>query len=128
MRLFGGAQQSADTYQHPKFTKKIRFYQRPSPRPSYESVDRRKNQFDTLLLVTDSGALMPKADRPSSAERTQAYRQRLRAAGDEEVLLKLPRETIALLDDLKECHGLRNRSQALMQLIEQGRAIAQQIT
>ena len=128
MRLFGGAQRSADTYQHPRFTKKIRCYQRPSARPSYESVDRRKNQFDTLLLVTDSGAPMPKADRPSSTERTQAYRQRLRAAGDEEVLLKLPRETIALLDDLKECHGLRNRSQALLQLIEHGRAIAQQIT
>ena len=90
-------------------------------------MDRRKNQFDTLLLVTDLDAPMPKADRPSSTERTQAYRQRLRAAGDEEVLFKLPRQTIALLDELKQRHGLRNRSQALLQLIEQGRATAQQM-
>jgi hypothetical protein len=69
---------------------------------------------------------MPKANRPTSTERTQAYRQRLRAAGDEEVLFKLPKQTVALLDELKECHGLRNRSQALLQLIEQGRAAAQQ--
>jgi len=127
MRPFGGAQRSADTYQHPKFTRKTQCYQRISATRSHESVDRRKNQFDTLLLVTDSDAPMPKADRPSSTERTQAYRQRLRAAGDEEVLLKLPRQTIALLDDLKECHGLRNRSQALLQLIEHGRATAQQM-
>jgi hypothetical protein len=78
--------------------------------------------------VTDSGALMQRANRPSSTERTQAYRQRLRAAGDEEVLLKLPRQTVALLDELKECHGLRNRSQALLQLIEEKGATAQQMT
>jgi len=71
---------------------------------------------------------MPTADRPTSTERTKAYRQRLRAAGDEEVLVKLPRQTIALLDELKQCHGLRNRSQALLQLIEYGRATAQQMT
>jgi hypothetical protein len=78
--------------------------------------------------VTDSGALMQRANRPSSTERTQAYRQRLRAAGDEEVLLKLPRQTVALLDELKECHGLRNRSQALLQLIQEKGATAQQMT
>jgi hypothetical protein len=91
-------------------------------------MDRRKNRSDTLLLVTDSGASMLKTNRPTSTERTQAYRQRLRAAGDEEVLLKLPRQTVALLDQLKECRGLRNRSQALLQLIEQKGAPAQQIT
>ena len=71
---------------------------------------------------------MQRANRPSSTERTQAYRQRLRAAGDEEVLLKLPRQTVALLDELKECHGLRNRSQALLQLIGEKGATAQQMT
>ena len=80
---------------------------------------------DTLLLVTDSGAPMTDAEKAPSTFRTQAYRQRLRAAGDEEVLLKLPKATVALLDELKECHGLRNRSQALLQLIEHGRAAAQ---
>jgi hypothetical protein len=71
---------------------------------------------------------MPEADRPTSNKRNQAYRERLRAAGDEEVLLKLPRQTIALLDELKECHGLRSRSQAALQLIERGREATQQIT
>ena len=63
----------------------------------------------------------------TSAIHNRVYRERLRAAGGEEVLFQLPRETIALLDDLKQRQGLRNRSQALLQLIEQGRATAQQI-
>ena len=63
-----------------------------------------------------------------SAIHNRLYRERLRAAGGEEVLFQLPREIVALLDDLKERHGLRNRSQALLQLIEQGRATAQQMT
>jgi metal-responsive CopG/Arc/MetJ family transcriptional regulator len=50
------------------------------------------------------------------------------AAGGQEVLFKLPKETVVMLDEIKERQGLRNRSQALMQLIEQGRAAAQQTT
>ena len=61
-----------------------------------------------------------------AANNNRAYRQRQRAAGSEGVLLHLPRATVAMLDAIKERHGLRNRSQALMQLIEQGRATAQQ--
>jgi hypothetical protein len=64
----------------------------------------------------------------TSAIHNRVYRERLRAAGGEEVLFQLPRETIALLDDLKQRQGLRNRSQALLQLIEQGRATAQHVT
>jgi hypothetical protein len=56
------------------------------------------------------------------------YRQRLRAAGDEQVLVQLPRATVAMLDAIKKRQGLRSRSQALLQLIEQGRAAAQQMT
>ena len=37
-------------------------------------------------------------------------------------------QTVAMLDAIKERQGLRNRSQALLQLIEQGRATAQQMT
>ena len=44
------------------------------------------------------------------------------------MLFQLPRETVAILDELKERHGLRNRSQALLQLIEQREATAQQMT
>lgn len=67
---------------------------------------------------------------PTAAEagRNRRHRQRIRAAGGEEVLVQLPRETVAMLDDLKKRQGLRNRSQALLQLIEQGRAAAQQMT
>jgi hypothetical protein len=69
---------------------------------------------------------MPKTIR--SIENNRAYRERLRAAGSEEVLLQLPRATVAMLDDLKRRQGLRSRSQALLQLIEEGRAAAQQTT
>ena len=64
----------------------------------------------------------------TSTEKTRLYRQRLRAAGGEEVLFQLPRETVALLDELKERQGLRSRSQALLQLIARGRTTAQQMT
>ena len=62
------------------------------------------------------------------AEHVQAYRRRLAAAGDQEVLFKLPQQMVEMLDAIKERQGLRNRSQALMQLIEQGRATAQRMT
>jgi hypothetical protein len=62
----------------------------------------------------------------ASAAKNLRYRQRLRAAGGEEVLLQLPRETVAMLDAIKERQGLRSRSQALLQLIEQKGAVAQQ--
>lgn len=70
---------------------------------------------------------MPRTAPLSSAEKARFYRQRLRAGGSEGVLLHLPRATVAMLDEIKERQGLRSRSQALLQLIEQGRAAAQQI-
>ena len=63
----------------------------------------------------------------ASVENSRIYRQPLRAAGASEVLFQLPRETVALLDDLKQRQGLRSRSEALLQLIEHGRAAAQQM-
>jgi hypothetical protein len=59
-----------------------------------------------------------KADHPTIAEHVRAYRRRIAAAGEQEVLFKLPNETVALLDELKKRHGLRNRGQVLLQLIE----------
>jgi len=53
------------------------------------------------------------------------YRQRLREAGEREVLFQLPDELVALIDDVKERQGLRSRSLALMQLIERGREVTQ---
>ena len=69
---------------------------------------------------------MPRAAPLSSAEKARIYRQRLRASGGEEVLFKLPQQTVAMLDELKARHGLRNRSQALLQLIEEKGAPTQQ--
>jgi hypothetical protein len=64
----------------------------------------------------------------ASSDKNLRYRQRLRAAGNEEVLLQLPRATVAMLDAIKERDGLRSRSQAFLQLIEQGKAATQQTT
>lgn len=64
----------------------------------------------------------------TSASKVALYRQRLRASGGGEVLFQLPRETITLIDDIKKRQGLRSRSQALLQLIEQGREATQQMS
>ena len=58
--------------------------------------------------------------------RQRAYRRRMAAAGEQEVLFRLSNETVALIDEIKERQGLRNRGQVLEQLIEKGRAAAQQ--
>ena len=65
--------------------------------------------------------------RPSqSPTDTAPIAARLAAKGNHQLVVALPREIVAFLDELKERHGLRNRSQALLQLIEQGREAAQQ--
>lgn len=58
-------------------------------------------------------------------DKDRAYRRRLAAQGQHQLMVALPRETVALIDELKERRGLRNRSQVLMQLIEQRREVAQ---
>jgi hypothetical protein len=62
------------------------------------------------------------------SEKDRAYRRRLAARGRLQFIADLPCETVAFLDDLKERHGLRNRSQVLEQFIERGRQAAQQTT
>lgn len=57
------------------------------------------------------------------AAHVRAYRQRQEAAGNKEVTLHLPIDAVAFLDEVKERSGLRNRSQALVQLIERGREV-----
>ena len=63
----------------------------------------------------------------TNALKTARFRRHLRAAGAQGVLFRLPDETVVILDKVKECQGLRNRSQALLQLIEQGRKATQQV-
>ena len=60
------------------------------------------------------------------SERYRAYRRRLVAKGRRQLIVDLPRETVAFIDELKERQGLNNRGQVLEQLIEQGRQVAQQ--
>jgi hypothetical protein len=60
------------------------------------------------------------------SEKDRAYRRRLAENGHHQLVIALPREIVALLDELQQRQGLRNRSQAVLQLIEQGRAAAQQ--
>jgi hypothetical protein len=60
------------------------------------------------------------------SDKHRAYRRRLAAKGRLQLIADLPRETVAFLDELKQRHGLRNRSQVLEQLIELGREVAQQ--
>ena len=56
----------------------------------------------------------------------RAYRRRIVERGRLQFIADLPRETVAFLDQIKQRQGLRNRGQVLEQLIEQGRAAAQQ--
>ena len=59
-------------------------------------------------------------------DKYRAYRRRLAAQGNHQLVVSLPREIVALLDELQKSQRLRNRSQALLQLIEQGRQTTQQ--
>jgi hypothetical protein len=60
------------------------------------------------------------------AEDMRAYRRRLAAQGQHQFVAALPRETVAFIDEFKQRQGLRSRSQALLQLIEQGKEAARQ--
>ena len=60
------------------------------------------------------------------AQEMRAYRTRLAAEGQHQFIAALPRETVAFLDEFKQRQGLRSRSQALLQLIEQGRQTVRQ--
>jgi hypothetical protein len=68
---------------------------------------------------------MPTTETPNS-ERGRAYRARILAKGRLQFIADLPRETVALIDEIKERQGLRNRSLVIEQLIERGRQVTQQ--
>lgn len=62
------------------------------------------------------------------SDKDRAYRRRQAAAGRHQLIVALPTETVALIDLLKQQQGLRNRSQALLQMIELGRDAIRQAT
>ena len=59
-------------------------------------------------------------------DKHRAYRRRLVAKGNRQLVIALPREMVAFLDEIKQRQGLRNRSQVVQQLIEQGKAALRQ--
>ncbi len=66
--------------------------------------------------------------RAEIAANVRAYRERQVLEGNKELTLYLPVEAVEYLDELKAQLGLRNRSQALVILIEQGREAIRHIT
>jgi hypothetical protein len=77
---------------------------------------------------------MPPAEN-AFCPRQQAYRRRLAAAGEAEVLFRLSHSTVAAIDEIKQRYGLRNRGQVLehensarelLKLFEQRREATQQ--
>jgi hypothetical protein len=63
----------------------------------------------------------------ATVDKDRAYRRRMAAEGRRQLVIALPQEMISAIDELKLHRGLKNRSQVLMELIEQGRQPAQQI-
>jgi len=62
----------------------------------------------------------------TATDKHRAYRRRLVAQGNHQIVVALPREIVALLDEIRQRQGLPNRSQAVLQLIERGRGAARQ--
>lgn len=60
-------------------------------------------------------------------DKDRAYRRRLASKGRRQLVVDLPQEMIETIDELKHRRGLRSRSQVLMELIERGRMVTQQI-
>jgi hypothetical protein len=65
-------------------------------------------------------------EKPAAYDKNRAYRQRIAANGNHQLIVALPRETVAFVDELQKRQGLRNRSQAVLHLIERGREVTQQ--
>ena len=72
---------------------------------------------------------------PATETAKHAYRRRLKASGEQEVLIRLSNETVAFIDHLRKRHKLRNRGQVLeyensarelLKLFEQRREATQQ--
>ena len=64
----------------------------------------------------------------SSVEHTRTYRERLRKAGRKDVLLTLPHETVALLDQLQTRLGFKNRSAVAVALLAKALEEQNQLT
>ena len=63
----------------------------------------------------------------NTGDKDRAYRRRLAARGRRQLIVDLPEELIAAIDELKQRQSLRSRSQVLVKLIERGREAIQPI-
>ena len=63
----------------------------------------------------------------TTGDKDRAYRRRLAARGRRQLIVDLPEELIAAIDELKQRQSLRSRSQVLVKLIERGREAIQQM-
>jgi hypothetical protein len=62
----------------------------------------------------------------TGTDKHRAYRRRLAAKGWRQFIGALPSETLAFIDELKELHGLPNRSLVMLELDEEKRRAAAQ--
>ena len=79
-----------------------------------------------FLQVNSRGGSIMKPGHRDIAKDVRAYRRRIAAAGEKEVMFKVSNETVALIDELKQRLGLRNRGQVLEQHFRNRREAAQQ--
>ena len=63
----------------------------------------------------------------NTGDKDRARRRRLAARGRRQLIVDLPEELIAAIDELKQRQSLRSRSQVLVKLIERGREAIQQM-
>jgi hypothetical protein len=61
--------------------------------------------------------MYPSDQTDAKRQRNRAVRQRLREAGYTEIIVLLPKERVAELDEVKDSLGLANRGQAVEQLL-----------
>lgn len=106
--------------------KEIQLNQRSGANPATESLD---NLLIRLLNLDaseiDREPFMPMP--ANTGDKDRAYRRRLAARGRRQLIVDLPEELIAAIDELKQRQSLRSRSQVLVKLIERGREAIQQI-
>lgn len=83
--------------------------------------------LNQLQVIKNKGASI-KSDRHNIAKNVRAYRRRIAAAGEQEVLFRVSNHTVEVIDELKKRLGLRNRGQVLEQLFQQGRETTEHYT
>jgi hypothetical protein len=88
--------------------------------PDASQMDDSEAFILSCLQVTVRRGVAIKTDHRNVAEHVRAYRRRIAAAGEQEVLVRLSNETVAAIDEVKQRLGLQNRGQVVEQLFRNG--------